>query len=280
MTVMNVRNYEYYSNMRMCIVIIPKIGGTLSIICSAFVAQDVLKLLERYAKMINNVIFALSISGIILLISCPISGMLPLRKGLVYVSSVNQGTCTSQGYSIMFSGLCAALYNMTLALTYLFQVLYEWSEEKLRRYQPSFIFIPIFVGLILATSLSPYSVYNFNGGWVCEIAASPLRCNVKDSCVDCIRRANTKNLRFFIVAILLILISVAAIRCMIILYRTVLIQERNIYRFNISGYQNSFLSKRVAIQGIYFSGAYFLTWIFCYVYMVINTLFDAQPNWL
>ena len=34
------------------------------------------------------------------------------------------------------------------------------------------------------------------------------------------------------------------------------------------------------MQGIYFSGAYFLTWIFVYVYVVINTFFDAQPDWL
>ena len=62
--------------------------------------------------------------------------------------------------------------------------------------------------------------------------------------------------------------------------RTVLIQERNLDRFNISGDQNRALSKRVAMQGIYFSGAYFLTWIFWYVYVLINTFFDAQPDWL
>ena len=67
---------------------------------------------------------------------------------------------------------------------------------------------------------------------------------------------------------------------MTLLYQTVLIQERNIDRFNISGDQNRALSKRVAMQGIYFSGAYFLMWIFWYVYMVINTFFDAQPDWL
>ena len=136
-------NYDFYSTMMMCIVIIPKIGGTLSILCSAFVAQDVLILPERRAKMTNSVILALSISDIIFSTTAHIFGMWPVPQGLVYGSSGNQGTCTSQGFLISFSGGCAGIYNMTLALTYLLQVRYEWSEEKLRRYQPLFILIPI-----------------------------------------------------------------------------------------------------------------------------------------
>ena len=80
-------NYDFYSTMMMCIVIIPKIGGTLSIICSAFVAQDVLKLPERRAKMTNRVILALCISDIIFSTSCHIFGTWPVPQGLVYGSS-------------------------------------------------------------------------------------------------------------------------------------------------------------------------------------------------
>ena len=144
---------DFYSTMMMCQFIIPKIGGTLSIICSAFVAQDVLKSTERRTKMTNRVILVLSISDIILSTTAHIIGTWPVPQGLVYGSSGNQGTCTAQGFLIIFSGLCSALYNMTLALTYLLQVRYEWSKEKLRRYQPFFIFIPIFVSLVLATSI-------------------------------------------------------------------------------------------------------------------------------
>ena len=63
-------NYDYYSTMRICIVIIPKIGGTLSIICSEFMDQDVLKLPERRAKMVNLVILVLSISDIFFTTTC------------------------------------------------------------------------------------------------------------------------------------------------------------------------------------------------------------------
>ena len=66
---------------------------------------------------------------------------------------------------------------------------------------------------------------------------------------------------------------------MTLLYRTVLIQERNVDRFNISGDQNRALSKRVGMQGIYFSGAYFLTWIFWYVYVVIHHSEETLTVW-
>ena len=96
MTGDNILNYDYYSNTRMCIVIIPKIGGTLSILCSEFVAQVILKLPKRRVKMTNRVILALSISDIILSTTCHFFGTWPVPQGLVYGSSVKQGTCTSQ----------------------------------------------------------------------------------------------------------------------------------------------------------------------------------------
>ena len=153
-------NYDYYSTMRIFIFIAPKIVGTLSIICSAFVAQDVLKFPERYAKMKNRVILALSISDIIISTSCHIFGTWLVSQGLVYVFSRNQGTCTAQGFLNILSVMYVALYNRALALIYLLQVSYEWSEEKLRRYQTFIIFIPIFVGLVIATSIFPCSAYN------------------------------------------------------------------------------------------------------------------------
>ena len=89
-----------------------------------------------------------------------------------------------------------------------------------------------------------------------------------------------KNLFLFSSGIPLVLVNIFIVSCMTLLYRKVLIQERNLDRFNISGDQNRALSKRVAMQGIYFSGAYFLTWMFGYVYVVIYTFFDAQIYWL
>ena len=71
----------------MGIVIIPKIGGTLSIICLAFLAQDVLKFPERRAKMMNRVILALNIPDIIFSTTAHIFGTWLVPQGLVYGSS-------------------------------------------------------------------------------------------------------------------------------------------------------------------------------------------------
>ena len=67
---------------------------------------------------------------------------------------------------------------------------------------------------------------------------------------------------------------------MIPLYQTVLIQERNIDRSKFSADNNDALSKHVSMQGIYLTGAYFLTRMFWYVYTVINNFFDTQLEWL
>ena len=73
---------------------------------------------------------------------------------------------------------------------------------------------------------------------------------------------------------------IVIISYMVILYWTVIIEERNLDIFNISGDQNRDHSKHVAVQGIYFFGAYFLIFIFMYVYTIINTVTGAQHEWL
>ena len=61
-----------------------------------------------------------------------------------------------------------------------------------------------------------------------------------------------------------------------LLYRTMIIQEHTIDKFNISRDQNRLLSNHFSMQEIYLSDAYFLMWIFWYVlwfkihYLMIN----------
>ena len=124
----NMLNYHYYSNILICIVIIPKIGVTLKIVCSKFVAQDVLKLQERCAKITNRVILALSINDIIFSITFTIFGIWLVPQELVHESTRNQGTCKSQGFLTMFSTACGDFINMTLTPTYILQVQSECIE--------------------------------------------------------------------------------------------------------------------------------------------------------
>ena len=121
------------------------------------------------------------------------------------------GNMHSPRFLNMFSAFCAALYNMALVLSYLLQVRYEWSEEKLKRYHPFFIFNRIYFVLVLVTSIIPCSAYIYHGCWACEIAASPLGCDAKDSGVDCICGANTKNQFLFSSGIPLVLVNIVIV---------------------------------------------------------------------
>ena len=86
----------------MCIVIIPKVGATVSIVCLTFVDKNTLKSPERCAKISNILILALSIYDI------PISTVTHflmtqiVHQNLVYGYSGNQGTCTEEGLLRVF----------------------------------------------------------------------------------------------------------------------------------------------------------------------------------
>ena len=134
----NILNYDYYSTICMFIVIIPNIGGILSIICSEFVAQDVLKLPERHAKMTNHVILALSISDIIFSTSAHIFGTWPVTRWLVYGSSGNKGACTAQGFLIMFYVYFTSLQQDTC--TYISPPSPLWMERREAQKVPAFLY--------------------------------------------------------------------------------------------------------------------------------------------
>ena len=101
-------NNDYYSTTQMCIVIIPNIFATFSILCSIFVDQDVLKLPERRVKITNGVILGLRFSDLILSTYLHFFGMWSVPRGLVYGSSGNQGGSIAQDLFIIFSFMCGA----------------------------------------------------------------------------------------------------------------------------------------------------------------------------
>ena len=100
-----------------------------------------------------------------------------------------------------------------------------WMEWREAQKVPYFLYFhPYYVGLVMATSLIPYSAYNYIGGWDCFVSVSPLIYDAKDSDVEGICGSNAKNQHLFISGIPLFLVSIFIIIWMILLYQTVLIQ--------------------------------------------------------
>ena len=98
--------------------------------------------------------------------------------------------------------------------------------------------------------------------------------------VDPTKIYDRRNDRRCLILIGLIVSTKMDVALYYLLYRTVLIQECTIDIFNIIGDHTCDLSKRLAMQVIYFSSAYFLIWMFWYVLIVHNTLFYVQPEWI
>ena len=210
-------NYNYYSTTGMCIVIITKVGASVSIVCLTFVAQNILKLPERRAKITNRAILDLSISDILISTITHFFGTWIFPQGLAHGFYSNQVTCTSQGFLTIFSDVTGAYYNVTLALTYLLQVRNWWSEDKFRRYHILLILIHIFIGIVQSISPMPHNAYNYMGGWDYLFSGSPLVYNAKDSRVECIRRANTKHIEIS-TTIPLLLGKIVIISFMVLLF--------------------------------------------------------------
>ena len=82
-------NSDLYSTTQKCIVTIPKILRTMSILSSTFVAHGVLKLSERRANTTNFLLLVLSICYIIFSFVGSILGRWLIPRGLTYESAGN-----------------------------------------------------------------------------------------------------------------------------------------------------------------------------------------------
>jgi hypothetical protein len=204
----------------------------------------------------------------------------PVPEGTVWGSMGNQTSCTAQGFLVHFFATFSTLTNATLAVTYLLIVRYSWTEERLRRSQPILLFlVPFCIAVIVTIPPLIYDAYNFGGLYLCFIQASPLGCDDEDSATPCERGANAKFLSSLSL-VPIVIANIISIGSMILLYRTILHKERarDQYRPGGSLELDRRLSRRVAMQGIYFSGAYVLTWFCFYVFFVLAAI-GVQPSY-
>jgi hypothetical protein len=75
---------------------------------------------------------------------------LPIPKDyFIQGSSGSDASCTAQGFFIQV-GTVAAYTNVSLAVFYLLQIKYGWSETRLKKVRPWLFACPIVVGMAFA----------------------------------------------------------------------------------------------------------------------------------
>lgn len=274
----------FYSKELQVMTIVPKINGLLSMIGSLFIIYDILQTPSQRRKMVNKIMIVLSIADVFYSLFTHILGTWLVPSGQVYGSMGNEATCTFQGSISEFCG-STVYYNATLAASYLLMVRYEWSEHKLLKIQPVLLYLPFSICLI--STIIPFflDAYNYTGTWFCWIAPFPLECGEPGSEVECERGGTYKFLFLWLCMLPVAMSNIVIIGSMFMLYRTVKQQERAIGDFQSGGDAKSggeSNSKRVAMQGISFVGAFLITYFFYYIAGAIYMMGIAppKPTWL
>ena len=147
----------------------------------------------------------------------------------------------------------------------------------MKRYQILFILIPIFVGIVIYTPPLIYSAYNYIGGWYFLFTAYIFVCYNKNSgylVYTCIQR-KTSSANFQYCADFLGNIFIT--RWIFLLYRKEPAQENTLAIYCTRGDKTHVQYQHETTEGINFFGAYFLRWMFWYVFIVMIISVYAHP---
>ena len=217
----------YDSTERKSIEVVQRSAGSLALLGSLYILQDILKDPQRRSPSKNRIILLMSICDLLFSLSGPILGivMVPSRINVPGAEG-NTTTCTIQGFMVLLFAAASVFCNVQLAICYLLIVRYEYNDEDLRNLEPWFLLTPLILSGAIAIPGLPYQVYNFEGTSNCYLAASPDGCEESDF-VDCERGAPYVHYFVFVCVFLLLLSAFIIITSMVLMYATILQRERN-----------------------------------------------------
>lgn len=270
-------NYPLYARL------VPRITSSLSLLGSFFIAYDVVnrKALE---KVHHRILFGMSLADMISSF-CTFLGRVPATRGDdVFPGYGNPALCTAQGFFYQ-SILSVVAYNFSLALYYLLLVRYNLSEPTLKKLEIIMHAFSVLVFVGSAVTLSSIRMFNPDY-FLCFINSSPPGC-----VSDCDRGHSPSLFRwlFFYGPAWTMIFLISAM--MLLLYWTVRNQEGRMDRFRFNGQatnhsnpppdhsntsenqhtkvrqttgttDNRERSRRVAVQGLWYTLPFYLTWIF------------------
>jgi len=261
------------------IAIAPKVPAFLSVLGSAFIVLHVFYARQGKRSTHHRLLMGMSVCDAIVSLVFFL-GTWPMPRGSPFSWGAvgTQGTCNFQGFFAQF-GLSVPIYNGSLSFYYLFKIRFGWTarfiEEKA---EPILHFVPFLVGIATAIAGLVLQLYN-NDSWECYISPLPLDC--KESWKNggettCIRGDNASLYRWMFYGAELWLAIVLVIINMFLVYRSVLRHEVSSQRFDVTTDVRRFRhSKRVAVQGYWYCGAFLFTWLFPTITRVIQLVNPA-----
>ena len=263
-TIQQIYQQQCYSDSKKVLVWTPRPFAILSILGSSYIIRDVLfGSRTKGDKMSNRIVLGLSCSDV-LFSSLMFVSSWAVPAGQAYGSMGTVGTCTTQGFLNAYACIASQFYNASLAFCYLLMVRFGWNEEQLRRIQLLLLGFPIFIAVPFTVPSLFWNAYNFDGVNLCSgIAPYPLWCD--EDRVPCIRGGQLvemiyKNRNLWAAFTPQIMCGSVILSSMVMLYISVLKNEKANDRYRFEGYVSRVHSNRVAMQGISYIIAFLLTW--------------------
>ena len=277
----NIQNW-LNSTERQTIEIISRTAAILTVFGASYIIQDITKDATRRKETKNRIISFMSFCDLIAVFLGTVLSTVMVPKDIgVPGARGNQLSCTIQGLVINVFGPASGLYNVTLAIFYLLLVRFDYSDEKLRKLEPFFLYIPFVLSLIIAVPGGYFKVYNFSGQDSCTFNVSPLNCDKMGSPIEC-ERGQLYYYWRYTTSCLLFSSAVIIVICMVMMYKAVLGRERSGDRFRFrptstttsNSNPRRTLSNAMKSQGMWYSVAF----LFTFFPLLISPFWNAYPR--
>jgi len=158
----SVRMSELIRRRLLLLAWLPRISAVLSLFGSSFIIYDVWKKSKQQKGTTqHHLLLAMSCVDVLsstawVLSTIPIPAKYPNGQPTIYYGARgNKATCKAQGFFIQL-GFASPFCNLSLAVYYMLVVLFDWSEDRIKKHRRFIIGTPLFVGLVLACAGIPF----------------------------------------------------------------------------------------------------------------------------
>lgn len=259
--------------------IAPKPFSLLSILGSGYILQHIFRKKERRTQVYHRILIGLSIYDIIMSFTFVWgTWAVPIGTPEVYLASGTQQTCNAQAF-LQQLGVATPIYTAELAIYYFLVISAGWKEERLKKIEIIFHIIPTF--LAFTSSIVGIVTNSFE--------SSILWCWYGPD-------YGAYRFGFFYGPLWFCIVLVCILMCAI--YVKVLMQERRVKKYQHHQHtvinvgettesaatteskkkkekesKKASASKRIAEQAIFYSGSFFITWLFptwARIYEMVN----------
>lgn len=248
------------------VAVLPKPFSLLSLIGSTYILYYILKDPKRRHTVQHQILLGLSVCDIfysiaVLLGTLPIPAYVNDEEPTVYLARGNDQTCAAQGFFVQ-ANITSPLYNASLSVYYVAVVKFGWKEDRLKRVRLWFHVVPISIGLGTAIASAALGIFG-NSNWLCWIAPEWM----------VYRWALFFGILWFIGFFVVI-------PGMLVIYLHVRKQEAIAARWQPGApeRQQFTLSREVALQGLFFSLSYIITWIFVTIARIVESIQGTIPR--